>query len=80
MESITFKGVEYPLRSIFIPGFGERYVGTESLENALIPGEGYADGAKGIDEIIFFYVPDSMIKDLEMKLTAYVSKEVGAEE
>lgn len=81
MDSISYDGKEYPLRYVYIPTFGERWISTLSLEDRLINEDGYAEeDARLIDDLVFFYVPDRMIRDPEAKLSQYVFNGVGGEE
>lgn len=59
---IEYKGIEYPVREEFVPGFGFRLISGVSFEDALMPDGEYADiEARQIDELIFFYVNDDEI-------------------
>ena len=56
---MIYKGKSYPAEWIYVEGFGEELVSVESLEEALMPNDMYADEeARWLDEQIFFYVPD----------------------
>lgn len=80
METIKFNGNEYPVEWVYVPGFGERLIATESLEDELIDAEtdeAQTKEAKAIDEQIFFYVEDTAIDrdDLEQIVAAEVCEE-----
>lgn len=69
---MKYKGKEYPVYEVEIPGWGLRLVSVVSFEEALLTPEGnYTDEeARYIDEQIFFYVDDD---DIERKdLGSYV--------
>lgn len=56
---IKFEGKTYPTKWVDVKGWGEHYIGVESLEEALIhDGEFVSKDAEWLDERIFFYVPD----------------------
>ncbi len=76
---IKFQGKKYPLRMVEIPGFGERAISVESLEDALLNADSLyvSDEAQVIDEKIFFYVPDDVIDDDDESL-AWLIKEALA--
>ncbi len=77
-EKITFRGVEYPVRIVDIPGYGKRRVSTRSLEKALLTKDDvWVDRkAREVDCSIYFYVPDKLIEENEDKVATYVFKEV----
>lgn len=76
---IKYNGKEYPSRTIEVPGFGERTISVESLEDALLDADSLyvSDEAQVIDEKIFFYVPDDVIDDDDESL-AWLIKEALA--
>lgn len=59
---IIYKGITYPCRTVSYNGTDYK-VGTESLNKALIDGNGNPvdEEANSIDEGIYFYMPDDMI-------------------
>ena len=70
MDSITFRGEEFPVREIFLPEDGWVLIATQDLEDRLISdnGEYVSKEAQSVDEEIFFYVEDAealMADDLE---------------
>lgn len=79
IETIRYKGVEYPMFEVNINlNLNGRLepviVSVESLEKALTTSEGtYNDSeAADIDEKIYFYIPDAMADDDELRIRIYV--------
>ncbi len=80
MSSITYEDKKYPTRTVVVPEFGERVISTETLQDKLLGANGdyVSDMARAIDEEIFFYVPDELIKTASTaELTDYVTKNVS---
>ena len=70
--TIKFKNISYPIKIISFP-FGERIVGIESLNNALINKDGgyVSEKAREIDEQIFYFVTKQELfyeKDIAVKI------------
>ena len=59
-ETITYKGTEYPLVTVYVPGYGYEPISVESLNESFDFSE---DEARFIDENVFFYAPDEYIND-----------------
>lgn len=74
---IEFEGKTYPVREVHIKGFGDRYVGTKSLGEVLMPDDEYAsDEAKHIDESIFYYVEDKYISFDDKRLAKHIETNI----
>lgn len=68
-------GEDFKIRQIHIKGYGDRKIGTESLQNALFEDDKYVDDfARQVDEGIFFYVEDKAINYSDKQLAEYVLK------
>jgi hypothetical protein len=72
IKTIKFKNIDYPIKSITFP-FGERIIGTESLNKVLInKNNGYiSEKARIIDEHIFYFVTEEELfdeKNLALKI------------
>ena len=78
MDKATFKGIEYPIRTVDIPGYGQRRVSKRSLEKVLLTKDDcwVNKEAEEIDNSIFFYVPDQMFEDDEADLAKFIFNEV----
>lgn len=78
-DIIRFEGKAYPVRDVYINGFGMRLVAGESLEAALIKDGEYISGeARCIDEQIFFYVKDAAIMHYtDNQIAVFIRKEVA---
>ncbi len=76
MDTITYKGKEYPIIEVEIKKYGVRQIATESLENVLLTEDGiYADDeARAIDESIFFFVEDEYIFKTPSEIAEIVYK------
>ncbi len=68
MDNITYKGVEYPTRTLSVSIDGTEQditIATESLQKALFTEKGYegdlAELEENIDNQIYFYVEDAVI-------------------
>jgi hypothetical protein len=70
-DKITYRGLDWPLRVLTIPGYGEDLlIGSTDLYSVLF--EGYASSdrdAEEVDDQIFFYVEPSELElpDREIK-------------
>ena len=75
-EYIEYEEKEYKVAYVEIEEGKWELIGTESLENALMPdGMSFKDDrARGIDEAFFYYVPDEMIDSPDLAM--YVKGEV----
>lgn len=68
-------GENFKIRQVHIKGYGDRKIGTESLQNTLIEDDKYVnDFARQVDEEIFFYVEDKAIHCSDKQLAEYVLK------
>ena len=81
LNTITYKGVEYPTREIDVNVDGERHhytVSTTELNSAIYNDEtGYPDAeAQAIDESIFYYLDEEEWKMSDKELSEYLSKNV----
>ncbi len=77
-EWVTYEGKQYPLRRIDLCEWGEIFIGTESLKEALKRGFGKGKYAEEIDQIIFSYVPDRLIEEEHILQTYVIKKMKGA--
>jgi len=78
MDTIEFDQVIYPVREVYVEGFGMELVAQESLENALMKDDMYvSSAAKDIDNSIFYYVSDKEFYLSEDKLGDLILKELG---
>ena len=78
MDTIEFNQVKYPVREVYVEGFGTELIAQESLENALVKDGMYiSSAAKDIDNSIFYYVSDKEFYLPEDKLGDLILKELG---
>lgn len=78
-STIHYKGRQYPARTVMIPGYGERVVSIQSLQDELF-GEGVDpvdDEAESVDNGIFFYVDDYDIMLGDSELASLVMEDVA---
>lgn len=85
IESIWFGTTNYPLRIVTINGYGEQYIAPISLENKLLnkDEEYVSDFAREVDEMIFYYIDDSLIaeaSDEELKVKVEYELGIGDED
>ncbi len=73
-DTVSYKGKEYVIRNIEIPGYGNQTLSVHSLNEIMNDGEYPDDEAKQIDERIFFYIPDKMIKKRKDEIKEYLAK------
>lgn len=68
---MEFQKTLYPVKTVFIKGYGERLIAGESLEGALLKdGQYVSSEARLVDEEIFFYVPDKFLRMLSKEALA----------
>lgn len=86
IDTISYKGVEYPMLEVNINlnlnGRLETViVSVESLEKELVSDEGkYIDArAAGIDERIYFYIPDDMADKDEQTIRIFIENNTGTD-
>ena len=78
MDVIQYNGERYPVRSIYVPDWGERVIATESLENLLIKdGLFVSDEARNIDDEIFYYVSDDKFSITDEQLGRIIATELA---
>ena len=75
-ETIRFNGKTYMAKWIDIEGIGNRLIGEEPLQSALMPdGVTYvSDEAKNIDLGIFCFVPERFLKSSDSVIAKEVAK------
>ncbi len=76
-ETITWNNKTYPERTVCVPGFGDRTISVESLEEALFSDSSMQEErqtALDVDSMIFFYVPDDKITLPDDRLGEYVQE------
>ena len=78
-ETIQYRGNNYKLRRVDIPGYGERTIATVNLEKSLFAENGeYKDrAAQFLDNIIFFYVETEDLNLPANELSRFVNKQVA---
>ena len=79
--TINFDGKEYPAKSILVDVDGtceECLISVDSLDVALMTKDGayVSEEARGIDEDIFFFVPDDVIDKDDDALKSFVEEMV----
>ena len=82
METLTFAGVDYPVRHLYLPSSGNVLISTTILNNALMGLDGTysAEEAKIVDERIFYFIT---LNDMELddnQLIQLLSYELDVEE
>ena len=80
--TINFDGKEYPAKSILVDVDGtceECLISVDSLDVALMTKDGayVSEEARGIDEDIFFFVPDDVIDKDDDALKSFVEEMVA---
>lgn len=77
MRLVKFRKIKYPIRDITFP-FGERTVGTEKLNSALMNKNGsyVSEAARMIDESIFYFVEECNLQIQESELISKITSEI----
>ena len=76
MRKVKFENKTYCIRNITFP-FGERTVGTEKLNDALMDDGGYvSEEARLIDESIFYFVEENNLRLREKELVLKINSEI----
>jgi hypothetical protein len=77
MRTVKFENKTYCIRDITFP-FGERTVGTEKLNDALMTDDGgyVSEEAKLIDESIFYFVEENNLCLQEKELVLKIISEI----
>lgn len=77
MEMIKFNGRKFPSITIRLP-FGERKISTVQLNESLMNNEGayVSDEARIIDETIFYFVEDKVLRFRENKIINTILSEI----
>lgn len=77
MEMIKFNGRKFPSINISLP-FGERKISTVQLNESLMNNDGayVSDEARIIDETIFYFVEDKVLRFRENKIINTILSEI----
>lgn len=78
-EIIQYRGNNYKLRRVNIPGYGERTIATVNLEKSLFAdNDEYKDrAAQFLDNMIFFYVETENLNLPASELSRFVAKQAA---
>lgn len=80
IETISYKNIEYPMRTIVLPSWGVVTISTIELSVKLLTsdsGNYVSKQAQHIDEQIFYYVDKNVIDLSEIDLQKQILKELS---
>jgi hypothetical protein len=77
LENIRFDNRLYPVRHLFIGGFGNSSIAGEKLQDALFTKDGQyrSEEARRVDESILFFVKDGLLGTMsDRQLKAWLNR------
>jgi isocitrate lyase len=79
LDSIQYKDEFFPIRSIYVSGWGNVLISTDELQDKLLidSGDDYQDSiAQSIDEKIFYFVTHEQLQMTEEVLSKTIKAEI----
>lgn len=76
---INYKNKDYPVFNLYFQRFKQWYdISVESLANAISPDGTFDDAddeGTGIDQTLYFYIPDELAKDSKRNVMNYLNSQ-----